>query len=85
MWLCNKTQLAHSTYSREKRYRRRLPISYGNGSTGETHRDNLWNVETRPIEVNVQSAGVSEEEQVFFTDDDDETEAKIWERKKTKP
>ena len=38
-------------------------------------------VETRPIEVNVQSAGVSEEEQVFFTEDDDETEAQIWERK----
>ena len=39
------------------------------------------NVETRPIEVNVQSAGVSEEEQIFFTGDDDETEAHIWERK----
>ena len=42
-------------------------------------------VETRPIEVNVQSAGVSEEEQIFFTEDDGETEAQIWERKKTKP
>ena len=31
-------------------------------------------VETRPIEVNVQSAGVSEEEQVFFTEEDNETE-----------
>ena len=39
-------------------------------------------VETRPIEVNIQSAGVSEEEQVFFTEDEDETEAQIWERKK---
>ena len=39
-------------------------------------------VETRPIEVNVQSAGVSEEEQIFFTEDDGETEAQIWERKK---
>ena len=39
-------------------------------------------VETRPIEVNVQSAGVSEEEQIFFTEDDGETEALIWERKK---
>ena len=38
-------------------------------------------VETRPIEVNVQSAGVSEEEQIFFTEDDGETEAQIWERK----
>ena len=27
-------------------------------------------VETQPIEVNVQSAGVSEEEQVFFTEED---------------
>ena len=39
-------------------------------------------VETRPIEVNVQSAGVSEEEQVFFTEEDNETEEQIWERKK---
>ena len=38
-------------------------------------------VETRPIEVNVQSAGVSEEEQVFFTEEDSETEEQIWERK----
>ena len=39
-------------------------------------------VETRPFEVNVQSAGVSEEEQVVFTEDDDETETQIWELKK---
>ena len=38
-------------------------------------------VETRPIEVNVQSAGVSEEEQVFFNEEDSETEEQIWERK----
>ena len=39
-------------------------------------------VETRSIAVKVQSAGVSEEEQVFFTKEDDETEAQVWERKK---
>ena len=39
-------------------------------------------VETQPIEVNVQSAGVSEEEQIFFTEEDNETEEQIWERKK---
>ena len=39
-------------------------------------------VETQPIEVNVQSAGVSEEEQVFFTEEHNETEEQIWERKK---
>ena len=39
-------------------------------------------VETRPIEVNVQSAGVSEEEQNFFTEEDNETEEQIWERRK---
>ena len=38
-------------------------------------------VETGPIEVNVQSAGVSEEEQVFFTEEDNEIEQQIWERK----
>ena len=40
--------------------------------------------ETRLIEVNVQSAGVSEEEQVFFTEEDNETGEKIWEREKLK-
>ena len=35
-------------------------------------------VETQPIEVNVQSAGVSEEEQVFFTEEENETEEQIW-------
>ena len=39
-------------------------------------------IETRPNEVNVQSAGVSEDEQIFFTEDDDETETQIWEPKK---
>ena len=39
-------------------------------------------VETQPIEVNVQSAGVSEEEQVFFTEEDNETGEQIWERKR---
>ena len=39
-------------------------------------------VETRPIEVNVQSAGVSQEEQIFFTEEDNETEEQIWEQKK---
>ena len=38
-------------------------------------------VETRPIEVNVQSAGVSEEEQIIFTEEDNETEQQIWEQK----
>ena len=31
-------------------------------------------VQTLPIEINVQSAGVSQEEQIFYTHDDDETE-----------
>ena len=31
-------------------------------------------VETQPIEVNVRSPAVSEEEQVFFTEEDNETE-----------
>ena len=38
-------------------------------------------VETRSIKVNVQSVGVSEEVQMFFTEEGDETE-EIWERKK---
>ena len=34
-----------------------------------------------PIEFNVQSAGVTEEEQIFYTDDDEETEEQVWKRK----
>ena len=39
-------------------------------------------VQTLPIEINVQSAGVSQEEQIFYTNDDDETEEQYWARKK---
>ena len=38
-------------------------------------------ISTTPIELNVQSAGVTEEDQIFFTDDDEETEEQIWQRK----
>ena len=38
-------------------------------------------VQTLPIEINVQSAGVSQEEQIFYTNDDDETEEQNWTRK----
>ena len=39
-------------------------------------------MQTLPIEINVQSAGVSQEDQIFYTNDDDETEEQYWERKK---
>ena len=38
-------------------------------------------VQILPIEINVQSAGVSQEEQIFYTNDDDETEEQYWARK----
>ena len=38
-------------------------------------------VQTQPIEINVQSAGVAQEEQIFYTNDDDETEEQFWARK----
>ena len=38
-------------------------------------------VQTLPIEINVQSAGVTQEEQIFYTNDDDETEEQYWARK----
>ena len=38
-------------------------------------------VQTLPIEINVQSAGVSQEEQIFYTNNDDETEEQYWARK----
>ena len=39
-------------------------------------------ISTTPIELNVQSAGVTEEDQIFYTDDVEETEEQIWLRKK---
>ena len=39
-------------------------------------------IPTTSIELHVQSAGVSEEEQIFYTEDDDETEEQILQRKK---
>ena len=38
-------------------------------------------ISTTPIELNVQSAGVTEEEQIFYRDDDEETEEPLWKRK----
>ena len=38
-------------------------------------------VQTVPTEINVQSAGVSQEEQIFYTNDDDETEEQYGARK----
>ena len=39
-------------------------------------------IPTTPIELNVRSAGVTEEDQIFYTDDDEETEEQLWQRKK---
>ena len=39
-------------------------------------------VQILPIEINVQSAGVSQDEQIFYTNDDGETEEHYWARKK---
>ena len=38
-------------------------------------------IHTTPTELHVQSAGVSEEEQICYTEDDDETEEQILQRK----
>ena len=35
-------------------------------------------IPTTPIELNVQSAGVTEEDQIFYTGDDEETEEQLW-------
>ena len=43
----------------------------------------IWeDILTTPIELNVQSAGVIEEDQILFTDDNEETEEQIWQQKK---
>ena len=39
-------------------------------------------ISTTPIELNVQSAGVTEEDQIFCTEEDEGTEEQIWQRKK---
>ena len=39
-------------------------------------------IPTTPIELHVQSAGVSEEERIFYTEDDGETEEQVLQRKK---
>ena len=43
---------------------------------------NREDIPTTPIELHVQSAGVSDEEQVFYTEDDDETKEQLLQRKK---
>ena len=39
-------------------------------------------VQTLPIDINIQSAGISQEEQNFYTNDEDETKEQYWARKK---
>ena len=39
-------------------------------------------ISTTPIDLNIQSAGVTEEDQIFYTDEDEETEEQIWQRNK---
>ena len=38
-------------------------------------------VQTLPMKINVQKAGVSQEEQILYTNDDYETEEQFWARK----
>ena len=53
----------------------------GAQNTAADYLSRLEDVQTLPIEINVQSAGVSQEEQIFYTNDDDETEEQYWARK----
>ena len=39
-------------------------------------------IPTTAIELHVQSVGITEEEQIFYNEDDDETEEQIGQRKK---
>ena len=43
---------------------------------------NSYSAYEKTFQPNVQSAGVTEEDQIFYTDDDEETEEQIWQRKK---
>ena len=38
-------------------------------------------VQTLPIDINVQPAGVSQEEQFFYTNEEDEAEEQFWAKK----
>ena len=43
----------------------------------------LWileDVATTPNELIVKSAGIADEDQIFYTDDDEETEEQLWQR-----
>ena len=39
-------------------------------------------ISTTPFELNVQSTGVTEDDQIFYANDDEETEGQIWQQKK---
>ena len=39
-------------------------------------------IQTTPFEIHVQSAGISQEEQIYYTKGYDETKEQIWQRKK---
>ena len=68
-------QSCRSTYPRSSKRSSELLFASRSGSKGQINHENpKKNEQTLSIEINVQSAGVSEEDQIFYTTDDDETE-----------
>ena len=82
VWLRYSVQLYNCTYSRQNNttadYLSRPEISSNEKLVLRLREE----IPTTPIELHVHSAGVSEEEKIFYTADDDETEEQTLQRKK---
>ena len=87
MRLCDKIRFYHCPHSRQNNTAADCLSRVEMGPNKKLIQKLPEDVDTRPIEVIVQSAGVSEEEQVYFTEEGDETKEQVWERKNlpTKP
>ena len=75
----NATLLCHNSHPRSTKYGSRLLIPPRIDSEGPIGHENL---QTFALKIIVQSAGVSLQNQIFYTNEDDETEEQYWRGKK---
>ena len=71
-------QHCHSPHPWCTKYGSRIFITSRIGSKRQISHEEPRGLQTLQIEINVQLAGLSQEDPIFHTNDDDETEEQYW-------
>ena len=79
--LHHSVEFCHSAHPRSTKYGCRLFVPFGSRPEGQISHEDPRRCTNATNRINVQSAGVTQEEQIFYTNDDDETEEQYWARK----